>query len=73
MQCNSRAGGKSWHKIICHHDHLWSGRILRVYETALDPQNFTHPKQWDWKLEGGVFTPVVTDMNAASDSLMKCT
>ena len=30
-----------------------------------------HLKLWGWKLEGGVFTPAVTDMNAAPDNLLK--
>ena len=34
---------------------------------------YLDPKLWDWKLDGAVFTPVMTNMNAAPDSLLKFT
>ena len=33
--------------------------------------NIFDPKQWGWKLEGSVFTPIMTDLHAAPDSLLK--
>ena len=33
--------------------------------------NILDPKQWGWKLEGSVFTPILTDLHAAPDSLLK--
>jgi len=29
------------------------------------------PKQWGWKLEGSVFTTIMTDLDATPDSLLK--
>ena len=34
--------------------------------------NILDPKQWGWKLEGSVFTPIMTNLHAAPDSLLKC-
>ena len=33
--------------------------------------NILDPRQWDWKLEGSVFTPILTDLHATPDSLLK--
>ena len=33
--------------------------------------NILDPSQWGWKLEGSVFTPILTDLHATPDSLLK--
>ena len=33
--------------------------------------NDLDPKQWGWKLEGSAFAPIMTDLDAALDSLLK--
>ena len=32
--------------------------------------NDLNPKQWGWKLEGSAFAPIMTDLDAAPDSLL---
>ena len=48
---------------------------LRVHLQVTIWDKFTNdyldPKLWGWELEGSAFTPVMTDMNAAPDSLLK--
>ena len=45
---------------------------LRVHsEVIMLSNNDLDPKQWGWKLEGSAFAPIMTDLDAAPESLLK--
>ena len=52
-------------------------RSLRVHFQVVLWKNLTHhdvqidPEQWGWKLEGTMLTPVMTDIAAAPEFLLK--
>ena len=51
--------------------HYYSLRVhLQVIIWKELSNNILDPKQWGWKLEESAFTPIMTDLDAAPESLL---
>ena len=48
-----------------------TGSLTRYIRWKKLSSNNLDPKQWGWKLKGSVFTPIMTDLDAALDSVLK--